>query len=142
MMKINVIFVFIFLVSSAGKNTSFKILINSFCFYFLVLSNAGHKPHLYDIVHKTVSKDSETIILEIRPHKSGHLTITTTTSPTTTTTEQPDIIESEEEIKIQTRESWDSGEDNYFKWAALNRRPMESLAGRKRSLRKYKKHLE
>jgi len=111
-------------------------------FFLLVLSNAGHKPHLYDIVRKTVSKDSDTIILEVRPHKSGHLTTTTTMTTLPSTTEQPDIIESEEEIKIQTRESWDSGEDNYFKWAALNRRPMESLAGRKRSLRKYKKIIE
>jgi hypothetical protein len=34
---------------------------------------------------------------------------------------------------LEERNSWDSGEDHYFKWAALNRRPMESLAGRKRS---------
>ncbi len=45
--------------------------------------------------------------------------------------EQSQSNEDEVEIKLQPRDSWDSGEDQYFRWASLNRRPMESLAGRK-----------
>ena len=43
----------------------------------------------------------------------------------------PLIGESSEEDFVQER-SWDSGEDHYFRWATNNRRPMESLVGRKR----------
>lgn len=39
--------------------------------------------------------------------------------------------ETSEEDFVQER-SWDSGEDHYFRWATNNRRPMESLVGRKR----------
>ena len=115
--------------SSAGKFNYFKSIhfIDSFLF-ILVLSHTNHKTRLYDIVRKTVSKDTDTIILEVRPHKSP---LTTTILPTT-----------EQQIQLHPRESWDSGEENYFKWAAFNRRPMESLAGRKRSIRKYTKIVE
>ena len=38
---------------------------------------------------------------------------------------------------LAVRRSWDSNEDQYFKWAKANRRPMESLAGRKRRVHYY-----
>ncbi len=81
---------------------------------------------MYDIISKTVKKDSDTILFEVRLHKLLH--------PITTRSSVNERTESTENIEIQKRDSWDSGEEQYFKWASLNRRPMESLAGRKRSI--------
>ena len=39
--------------------------------------------------------------------------------------------DNDQHMNADKRETWDSGEDQYFRWASLNRRPMESL-GRKR----------
>ncbi|CAF1185402.1 unnamed protein product [Adineta steineri] len=40
--------------------------------------------------------------------------------------------EDNEQFDEVKRDALDSGEEQYFKWASLNRRPMESLVGRKR----------
>jgi hypothetical protein len=75
-----------------------------------------------------MNQDSDTLLLEVRLHKYVR---STTISPID---QQSQSMENEEEKQIQARDSWDSGEEDYFKWASLNRRPMESLAGRKRSI--------
>jgi hypothetical protein len=72
-----------------------------------------------------MNKNTDTILLEVRPHKYVH---STTISPFNRHLKSTKDVE----INVKPRDSWDSGEDQYFKWASLNRRPMESLFGRKR----------
>jgi hypothetical protein len=89
-----------------------------------------------------MNKDTDTILLEVRPHKFVHPTTTSSTIITTATTSPPVTEQSnqnEDEIALNPRDSWDSEEAHYFKWASQNRRPMESLAGRKRSMKKPNK---
>ena len=81
---------------------------------------------MYDIISKTVKKETDTVLFEVRLHNFLH--------PLATRSSVNERTESTEDIQIQKRDSWDSGEEQYFKWASLNRRPMESLAGRKRSI--------
>jgi hypothetical protein len=91
-------------------------------FLLLVFSNSSHKIRLYDIIRKSMNKNTDTILLEVRPHKYVH---STTISPFNRHLKSTKDVE----INLKPRDSWDSGEDQYFKWASLNRRPMESLAG-------------
>ncbi len=72
-----------------------------------------------------MKENTDTIFLEVRPHKDVH---STTVSSVDQQSRSPN---DEEEIKLKPRDSSDSDEDNYFKWASQNRRPMESLVGRK-----------
>ncbi|CAF1316979.1 unnamed protein product [Adineta steineri] len=46
--------------------------------------------------------------------------------------QQSSSFEDNEQFDEVKRDALDSGEEQYFKWASLNRRPMESLVGRKR----------
>ena len=73
-----------------------------------------------------MSKNDNKLLLNSRIHKHAHSTVTTPAD------QQSNSVENQENPNVQKRDSWDSGEDQYFKWASLNRRPMESLVGRKR----------
>lgn len=107
------------------------ILLIERIFTFLVFSHAHYKTRLYDIIRKSVNKDDDQILVKYRLLE--HLS-STTSMPSIN--EQFDSMKSKEQIKVHVRDTWDSEDDYYFKWAALNRRPMESLAGRKRSIEK------
>lgn len=107
-------------------------------YFFLVFSQSHHKVRLYDIIRKSTNKNTGTLLFEVRPHRVVLETATTTTTTSSLVNEQSQSHE--DYIKLDPRDSWDSGEEHYFKWAALNRRPMESLAGRKRSIKKLKHH--
>ena len=52
--------------------------------------------------------------------------------PKPITGENIDLASSENKKDIVQERSWDSGEDHYFRWAPSNRRPIESLVGKKR----------
>lgn len=111
--------------------------------FFLVYSRSIHKLHFFDVIHKTINKDTDTILLEVRPHKFVHsTTITSTVTTTITSTTTTEQSQSTANTQLKARESWDSEEDHYFKWAAQNRRPMESLAGRKRTIEQLLKLLQ
>ncbi len=119
--------------SSAGKFFCFERNFSKNNFFLIVFSHSNHKVRLYDIIRKTVNKSSDTLLLEVRLHQF--------VLPTAASSPVEEQTQSTEKIEIQKRDSWDSGEDHYFKWASLNRRPMESLAGRKRSIKlsKYRR---
>jgi hypothetical protein len=73
-----------------------------------------------------MNKESNTILFEVRPLK--FIVRTTTRS---SVKERTESTENTKDINIKKRDSWDSEEEHYFKWASRNRRPMESLGGRK-----------
>jgi hypothetical protein len=72
-----------------------------------------------------MGKKDDTLLLHLRINKHVH-------STTTPVGQQSNSVENKENSNMEKRDSLDSGEDEYFKWASLNRRPMESLFGRKR----------
>jgi len=72
-----------------------------------------------------MSKRNDALLLDLQIDKHVHVT-------TTPVDQQSNSVENKENSNMEKRDSLDSGEDEYFKWASLNRRPMESLFGRKR----------
>ncbi len=73
-----------------------------------------------------MSKSNDALLLNLQIDKHVH-------SITASVDQQSNSVENKENSNMEKRDSVDSGEDEYFKWASLNRRPMESLFGRKRS---------
>ncbi|CAF4015569.1 unnamed protein product [Rotaria magnacalcarata] len=95
-------------------------------------SNSNYKSPLYNIIRQSRSQDEKQTLLKLQLFTDLTSTITSPSS----STDESDSTENIQEIKVQTRDFWDSDDDAYFKWASLNRRPMESLAGRKRAIEK------
>ncbi|CAF3320793.1 unnamed protein product [Rotaria socialis] len=110
-------------------------------FYFLcillsfinsVFSNSNYKSRLYNIIRQSESQDEEQTLLNLQFFQD----LTSTITPPLSSNDDSDSMENIQETKLQARNSWDSDDDAYFKWASLNRRPMESLIGRKRAVEK------
>jgi hypothetical protein len=72
-----------------------------------------------------MSKSNDALLLNLQIDKHVH-------STTIPVDQQSNSVENKENSNMEKRDPSDSGEDEYFKWASLNRRPMESLFGRKR----------
>lgn len=107
----------VFLFSNAGKyDIFFSILSPSVC--ILVSSHSNSKLRFYNVIRKSITKETETLLLKILLHRRV-LEMTTTDGQTTLPT-----------VQRQPRVSWDSNEEHYFRWASFNRRPMEPLPGR------------
>ena len=93
--------------------------------FFVVFSHSNNKIRLYDIIHKSIDENDDQLLLKIQI--SNYLS-STKIPPIT---QQRNSMKNKEENKIYVRDIWDPDDDYYFKWATFNRRPMESLAGRK-----------
>ncbi|CAF4744569.1 unnamed protein product, partial [Rotaria sp. Silwood1] len=93
-------------------------------------SNPNYRSRLYDIIRKSINNDDDQLLLKNQIYK--YLNSATVSS----INQQINSMINKEQSKIYERDTLDSDDDNYFKWASLNRRPMESLAGRKRSIEK------
>ncbi|UJR09361.1 hypothetical protein I4U23_013605 [Adineta vaga] len=90
-----------------------------------VLSCSEGKVRFYDLLRQSMNKKYDELSSEFRNRQSIlATTIKAENQPLTS-------AETDETVDEEKRDAWDSGEDQYFKWASLNRRPMESL-GRKR----------
>lgn len=90
---------------------------------FIGFSYTIQRPRVYHLVRTPVNIGGQSYVLKLQNDKDR---------PAEIVNQQLSSIG--EEDRIQTRESWDSGEDSYFEWAPQNRRPIEYLTGRKRAL--------
>ncbi|CAF2609647.1 unnamed protein product [Rotaria sp. Silwood2] len=95
-----------------------------------VFSHSNYRSRLYDIIRQSINKEDNQLLLKIQLYK--YLSSTTMLP----INQQINSMKNKEETKMYIRDNWDTDDDHYFKWASLNRRPMESLAGRKRSIEK------
>jgi hypothetical protein len=111
---------------SNGKFFDMKILKKIYLVFFIAFSYAGQRTHLYDLLRTRLGEKSNSVGLAIKNDKD---------SSSTSIHNQP-LTSYEDEDSVQTRNNWDSGEDYYFQWANLNRRPVEYLTGRKRAVEK------
>ncbi|CAF0985051.1 unnamed protein product [Adineta ricciae] len=87
-----------------------------------VFSYSNGKSRFYNLIRQSMNaKDNDEHSFVLRNRQSIWKTMSQQlTSP-----------ENDQQTNEEKREAWDSGEDQYFRWASQNRRPMESL-GRKR----------
>lgn len=85
---------------------------------------------MYEILRKSRSQDYE------QTQSKFQLVQQTSTTTTTPLVQELNANDDSMRSNIHVRDSWESDDDFYFQWAALNRRPMESLTGRKRSIEK------
>ncbi len=98
--------------------------------FFLAFSHSNYNSRLYNVLRGSISETDDLVFLRLRPKT---YVPSTTTPSSTEVDEKSNSVEDKEQTNVDERDISDSGEeDHYFKWAALNRRPMESLAGRKR----------
>ncbi|CAF4171881.1 unnamed protein product, partial [Adineta steineri] len=81
---------------------------------------------LYDIIHRSMNKNDDFLMSNVQTSKFIRSLIPASVH------QQASSVEDNEQFNEVKRDAWDSGEEQYFKWASLNRRPMESLVGRKR----------
>ena len=104
-----------------------SLLFINVCLYILVSSHSNQKIRLYDIIRKSLNRETGTLLLKILVHER---TLRMTTVSSTIDVQTP-LPTTEEDLSREPRVSWDSNEDHYFQWAFSNRRPMEPLPGRK-----------
>ncbi|CAF1288782.1 unnamed protein product [Rotaria sordida] len=95
-----------------------------------VFSHSNYETRLYDIIRKSIGKDDDQLLLETQIYNY----LNPTKIPPIN--QQINSMKNKEESNMYIRDTWDPDDDYYFKWASLNRRPMESLAGRRRSIEK------
>ncbi|CAF0751811.1 unnamed protein product [Adineta steineri] len=103
------------------------------CSLFIILSvidTVISYPHninrLHDINRRSMNKNDDSVISNVQTSKFIRSLIPVSIY------QQSSSVEDNERFDEVKRDAWDSGEEQYFKWASLNRRPMESLVGRKR----------
>ncbi|CAF2383639.1 unnamed protein product [Rotaria sp. Silwood2] len=99
----------------------FHLLITFTVYFPSIFSYSNHNVRLYNLLRTPVSMKDNAFVLPTRSNKDTF---------TSVLNRQLNSIEDEE--NVQTRNSWDSGEDYYFQWAKQNRRPVEYFTGRKR----------
>ncbi|CAF0954348.1 unnamed protein product [Adineta ricciae] len=105
-----------------------KLIIN-LCSLFIIFftihtvsSYSNGKSRFYNLIRQSMNaKDNDEHSSVLRNRQFIWKAMNQRLSPT----------EYNEQTNEEKRETWDSGEDQYFRWASQNRRPMESL-GRKR----------
>ncbi|CAF0830634.1 unnamed protein product [Adineta steineri] len=96
------------------------------CFIDTVISYRHNTNRLHDINRQSMNKNDDSVISNVQTSKFIRSLIPASVH------QQTNSVEDNEQFDEVKRDAWDSGEEQYFKWAALNRRPMESLVGRKR----------
>ncbi len=84
---------------------------------FSVFSDTSHQARLYNLLRRPLGTKTNSLVFG--PRKDKGLS-------------NQRLSSTEYEDNIQSRDTWDSGEDYYFQWANQNRRPVEYLTGRKR----------
>ncbi|CAF1005146.1 unnamed protein product [Adineta steineri] len=94
---------------------------------FDVISYSHNTNRLYNLLRRSMNKNDDSLISNVQTSKFIRSLIPISIH------QQSSSVEDNEQFDEVKRDAWDSGEEQYFKWASLNRRPMESLVGRKRS---------
>ncbi|CAF1271987.1 unnamed protein product [Adineta steineri] len=91
-----------------------------------VISYSYNTNRLYNIIRRPLNKNDDSLLSNSQTSKFIRSLISASVR------QQSSSFEDNEQFDEVKRDALDSGEEQYFKWASLNRRPMESLVGRKR----------
>ncbi|CAF3713580.1 unnamed protein product, partial [Adineta steineri] len=90
------------------------------------MSYSYNTNRLYNIIRRSMNKNDDSLPSNSQTSKFIRSLLSASVH------QQSSSFEDNEQFDEVKRDALDSGEEQYFKWASLNRRPMESLVGRKR----------